>query len=212
MITESIDSWFLDGDKQNKDSKPRSSVDTTISINGGFGLRLGAAYNQDFIKPAPPFSVIFDATSAGNWVSPSKPIDILSRYKLYVDDKKVAWGVSGFGAEKKGIWSCKNDRDILIKAIEKKYGTSYVEDAFSGNKTIAVNITQNREISVYCLNVKRLTAGGLTPERFQKHSEDKSIYILRINYTDRNIRWNYEERLDKEYKAKEDARINSYDI
>ena len=52
LISLSVNAgWFLDGDKQNKDSKPRSSVDTTISINGGFGLRLGAAYNQDFIKP-----------------------------------------------------------------------------------------------------------------------------------------------------------------
>jgi hypothetical protein len=205
-------SWFKNNDKLNKDLKPTLSVGTTVDIDGGFGLRLGARYNQDFIKPAGPNSAIFNFEETGNWVSPSSPIDILSRYKLYVNDEKVAWRISGFGAEQKGIWSCEYDRDNLIKAIEKKYGTSYVRNEFEGNITIAVNSTQNREIEVFCANVKPLTAGGLAPKRFQKHSKDESIYILRIEYTDRGIMWKYQERIDKEYKTKKDARLDAYDI
>jgi|APSaa5957512576_1039674.scaffolds.fasta_scaffold81364_1 copper chaperone CopZ len=206
--------WFgNDSDKSDGNSKPKSSVGTTINIDGGFGLRLGATYDQSFIKPASPNDAIFLFEEAGNWVSPSKPIDILTRYKLYVDDKKIAWRITAFGPEKKGIWSCEHDKNKLIKAIEKKYGTSYVKNEFEGNTTIAVNSVQNRGIEVYCAIGKALNYKGLPPENiFDKHSDDESMFVLRIDYVDRNIRNRYQDKIDVKRQSEEDSRINSYDI
>jgi len=162
---------------------------TRTNIEGGFGMKLGATYNQDFLKPS------YDFNTGGNWVSPGKPIDILSRYQLFVDDRKVAWQIVGHG-EATTVALCWDDRTLLVKAIRKKYGTeehgTKKENQKIMDNIIARNFEQGRFIEIVCLD--------LNPQ-----STNLNEVRLTVIYRDDKIRMKYKE-------TKENKRINSWDI
>jgi hypothetical protein len=158
---------------------------TRTNIEGGFGMKLGATYNQDFLKPS------YDFNTGGNWVSPSKPIDILSRYQLFVDDRKVAWQIVGHG-EVATFALCWDERTLLVKAIGKKYGIEEGEDIT--DSTIARNFEQGRSIKIYCKD--------LNPQAQLINLNEARLTII---YRDDKIRMKYKE-------TKENKRINSWDI
>lgn len=186
--------WFWEKDKDN--NKPNYnggifSVDTTIDIIGGFGLILGAIYNQDFIKPSDPTI----SYSGGNSVKAPKPIDILVRYELYVNDIKSAYRILGDG-EIKYNSDCGKDFYLLKKSMEKKYKFTTPEN---NNPLAGIQINndrQSRRIRFSCNNF----------------SHEPNYSLLKVNYYDDKLLEKYKEKLDKQEKEKEKSIINSYDI
>jgi len=149
---------------------------THTDIEGAFGMKLGATYNQEFLKPS------YDFNTGGNWVVPSKPIDILSRYQLFVDDRKVAWQIVGHGKVTTAEL-CSDELRLLVKVINKKYGTEKgwgmyfdgIDFQTEGyDNIIARNFRQGRSIEVYCkdLNLDRPSFRLTVIYR-----DDKSLYL-----------------------------------
>jgi hypothetical protein len=181
--------WYLPVSVDDGDIQPAWLYEgkslTYTNIEGGFGMKLGATYNQDFLKPS------YDFNTGGNWIVPSKPIDILSRYQLFVDDRNVAWQIVGYG-EVTTFALCWDERTLLVKAINKKYGTE--EGGDITDSIIARNFRQGRSIEVNCKD--------LNPQsQFMNLNEVR----LTIIYLDNHIRNKYKE-------TKENKRINSWDI
>ena len=147
LSVNAVGGWYSPAAPGDIDSRWFLGMQTSVNIEGAFGLKLGATYNQDFLKPS------YDFNTGNNWVIPSKPIDILSKYQLFVDDSKVAWQIVGFGKPTThGL--CWNDKLLLEKAIKKKYKVKKDEDvlphddAFDG--TVARNFAQGRVIEISC--------------------------------------------------------------
>ncbi len=182
-ISLSVNAWY--SPVAEGDINPRwfLGMQTSVDIEGAFGLKLGATYNQDFLKPS------YDFKTDENWVVPSKPIDVLSRYQLFVDDRKVAWQIVGHGKVTTARL-CQDERTLLVNAIHNKYKVKEGGgmDLMDDDDTAARNFEQGRIIDISC-NVVNI------------HNFDADNTRVTVIYRDDKI-------LDR-YKKK---RINSWDI
>lgn len=165
-------------------------VDTTEDISGGFGLKLGARYDQSFIKSSVYDVVPGGSDETGNSIIPSKPIDILSKYELFVTDEKLAFKIIGkgkIGDIFKKNTLCEADFYTLKRALERKYKVSIL-DLGAYNGLCIENKKQSRNIRAWC-NTQ-----------------------LIIRYFDDNIFEPYQTKLLEDMRQEEKYRINSYDI
>jgi hypothetical protein len=190
--------WF--GKDEPISTKDSIHIQTDVDITGAFGLNLGSTYDQDFIKAANPIQAYnsndkiiritrygsLADTSVGSLVKPARPIDSLYRYKLFVDDSKVAYMISGYG---EFGFNCVDDLDYLLIAMMKKYNFSGT-NGYKRFQSIT-NSDQSREIRYWCPpNSDGVNAG------------------LRVDYIDHTILNKYKDRLPRRSKEKLDTRIN----
>jgi len=181
------------GSSSNKEREIYSAKShvTDIEITGAFGLHLGARYSQDFIKPTDPDSCYKDG---GNYVKPSKPIDILPLYKICVDDKKVLYRFIALSAQADKE-TCEYHRQDLALAFKEKYG-------ISGESWLGDHLFDS--------DIGSASISSCLSNRVFISNDEQGSYRFEVEYISYQLSGNYYRKLDASETANRKKRIDSY--